>query len=1292
MYSDRTYTFGSIPSVFSNQTAIRTANDDKLTSASSPLLSFTLNQDANVYILYTNVNSNLESTWLTSSNGWLQDSFTVPSNLGGSEATRLVKHKFFPQGSAITLNGNGGLSSTNSMYTVVVVPGVAAFPTPPSAPANLTASAQSSTQINLSWTPSTDNVAVTGYRVERCSGVSCTIFAQISTPSSASFFDIGLSANTTYRYRVRAVDAAGNLSSYSAIISATTQAPPDTTPPVISSVSASSITSSGATVSWTTNEASDTQVEYGTTTAYGNSTALNSSLVTSHSSLVSGLSSNTTYNYRVKSRDAAGNLAISPNSTFTTLASVIIPPTGVKAFPTAEGFGANTVGGRGGRVIEVTNLNDAGPGSLRECAQGTGPRTCVFRVGGTITLKSPISIQAANSYVTIAGQTAPGGGIQLKHHYLTISYGAHDVIVRHLRVRPGTGPDYAPQNINDCQGISIYGAGDANLVSNVILDHVSVAWVCDDTMNIFGHTNNITLQWSLIGEGLIWSDYFSSGNCLGCGGANSKGLIVAGGRTTTASVHHNLFVHFADRVPNAGGNGYDNGAILDYRNNIVYNSPMCGDPVKFGTPSTDGSIKANIVGNRYVGDPGCGVLGVIAGSKTKVYVQDNWTPICPNDCANNQWKLGIFYSYPYPYSPASESQYRVLIPIDTPPVNTTPVDNLEQVLAQSAGATKPGRDSLDARFVQEFQTRTGDIGRNGDPWPVLANGTAPLDTDKDGMPDAWETARGLNPTNAADGAKTSANGYTHLENYLNELAGDPIPGTPYPSGTFSAAGNTFYLSPTGSDANVGISPASPWKRFETAIPKLQPGDTLLLLDGTYTVASNGRLLANCSAASGYPVNAQHGTAAGRITVKAQHERRALVAGTGADPTAILLCDYWTIEGLRIEGADNPSLNEGGDIVKLYGNHDVFRRNLLRFDNRYANTAAVLVRGSGNLIEENELYAYHRHGIQIVSDTAGSHRNIIRRNYCGGRSPDLSGGYTSSNPGSATAGDSCVGIYHFGGAANDTIFENNLSEGQGIAVMLNCWAASCLRTQVLGTISMLDDVNTFMVGRSTQGAGQLSHTTIENFLALNKHIGFYFYNDSQTRCTNCSALGAGGWAGFFTRRDYPSPVSPPISWTGTNLLSTHHTNVVDGSSGMGILTTADTTISYANGYQNTRNVVGNGILTNTSALDPKLGSCKAWIPDGSPLKGAGQGGADIGANILYAYENGVLTNKKLWDPTTNKFAFQGAVIPGVNDASQGSVLDTIGARLGIGAANGCAYPAGYVGGTTTPPSAPPAVLP
>ncbi|MGB7621818.1 MAG: fibronectin type III domain-containing protein [Terriglobia bacterium] len=188
----------------------------------------------------------------------------------------------------------------------------AADATPPTMPTGLSANAASSTQINLSWTASTDNVAVTGYKIFRNS-------SQITTTAGTSFQDTGLNPSTPYSYTISAYDAAGNNSASSTAASATTQAPPDSTPPVISAVAAAPITSTGATVNWTTDEAADSQVEYGTTPAYGSSTTLDGNRAATHSQLVSGLTSATPYHYRVRSRDAAGNLALSGDFTFTTL-------------------------------------------------------------------------------------------------------------------------------------------------------------------------------------------------------------------------------------------------------------------------------------------------------------------------------------------------------------------------------------------------------------------------------------------------------------------------------------------------------------------------------------------------------------------------------------------------------------------------------------------------------------------------------------------------------------------------------------------------------------------------------------------------------------------------------------------------------------------------------------------------------------------------------------------------------------------------------------------------------------
>jgi hypothetical protein len=207
---------------------------------------------------------------------------------------------------------------TNGSYTA----NAAADTTAPSVPTGLTANAASSTIINLSWTASTDNVAVAGYQVFRCQGASCTPSVQVATSTSASFVSSGLLASTVYGYRIKAYDAAMNISGFSTAAYATTLAAPDVTPPTLSSIAAGSIVQTGVTITWVTNENSDSQVDYGTTVAYGASSVLNAALVTSHSVVLSGLTANTTYHYRVKSRDAAGNLALSADQTFTTAASL----------------------------------------------------------------------------------------------------------------------------------------------------------------------------------------------------------------------------------------------------------------------------------------------------------------------------------------------------------------------------------------------------------------------------------------------------------------------------------------------------------------------------------------------------------------------------------------------------------------------------------------------------------------------------------------------------------------------------------------------------------------------------------------------------------------------------------------------------------------------------------------------------------------------------------------------------------------------------------------------------------
>jgi hypothetical protein len=246
----------------------------------------------------------------------------------------------FTSGSGTDSNiagANGDILASVSGGTYTITPPDTTAPTAPGTPVLTVISA---TKINLTWPVSTDNTAVTGYKVERCAGAACTNFVQIGAPATASYADTGLTGSTVYRYRVLAVDAASNASAYSPISSDTTQAPPDITPPTISNIAFSGITTTGVTITWTTNEQSDTQVEYGTSATYGSASTLDAALLTSHSATLAGLLPGTSYHYRVKSKDAAGNLSNSPDNTFTTTAGpdTTAPsvPTGVKATPTSE--------------------------------------------------------------------------------------------------------------------------------------------------------------------------------------------------------------------------------------------------------------------------------------------------------------------------------------------------------------------------------------------------------------------------------------------------------------------------------------------------------------------------------------------------------------------------------------------------------------------------------------------------------------------------------------------------------------------------------------------------------------------------------------------------------------------------------------------------------------------------------------------------------------------------------------------------------------------------------------------
>lgn len=428
------------------------------------------------------------------------------------------------------------------------------------------------------------------------------------------------------------------------------------------------------------------------------------------------------------------------------------------AFPGAEGFGKDITGGRGGVVIEVTNLNDDGAGSLRAAVKQSGVRTIVFRVGGTIELKSKLSVSHGD--VTIAGQTAPGGGITLSGYPLTID--GDNVIIRYIRSRLGD------QNAVDDDAMN----GRHN--KGVIIDHCSMSWSVDEAASFYDN-EDFTMQYCIISESLYQSVH-DKGN-HGYGG-------IWGGKGAT--FHHNLLAHHTSRNPRFCGSRYSNQPELekiDFRNNVIYN---------WGSNSVYGAEGGsyNIVNNYYKSGPATssGVSSRIiapnadngsnnqpSGVWGEFYVNGNY--ISANASVTEDNWIGVNASG------INKDDIKSLVEFDTDTVTThdAPIA-FEHVVAQ-VGVSVPTRDIVDERIIQEvisggatygghYGEGKGIIDTPGDVggYPELEAGTSPEDTDKDGMPNVWETARGLNPNDPEDrNGDDNGNGYTNLEEYLNEL-------------------------------------------------------------------------------------------------------------------------------------------------------------------------------------------------------------------------------------------------------------------------------------------------------------------------------------------------------------------------------------------------------------------------------------------------------------------------------------------------------------------------------------------
>jgi len=440
------------------------------------------------------------------------------------------------------------------------------------------------------------------------------------------------------------------------------------------------------------------------------------------------------------------------------------------AFPTAEGYGRFALGGRSGRVIHVTNLNDSGPGSLREAVEQSGSRTVVFDVSGLITLESRLIIRKTNSNLTIAGQTAPGKGICLRKFNMGM-LGATNVIVRYLRVRPG-----------NLSGMTLDGMGMASS-DNCIIDHCSISWTLDESFSSRG-AQNITLQRTLISEALNEAGHkkYPPGTQHGYAASISGDI---------GSFHHNLLAHCAGRNWSlAGGlskpdNKY--AGRLDLRNNVIYN---------WKNRATDGGAhEVNFVNNYYQPGPATKFFfalnaqyGGFPGSQ-RYFVEGNVMPGhfgLTNQAAGRMATTERGGSLPTEYSPWSDT------PFFESYVKTQTAEQAYTNVLADVGCNFPLLDEHDTRVIAEVRagnfkfkgSKTGlpglpdsqeDVG-GWDNYPQVQR-PGDWDTDRDGIPDAWEKRAGLNPKDAADGnADRNGDGYTNLEEYLGSLVGEfPAP-------------------------------------------------------------------------------------------------------------------------------------------------------------------------------------------------------------------------------------------------------------------------------------------------------------------------------------------------------------------------------------------------------------------------------------------------------------------------------------------------------------------------------------
>jgi len=413
--------------------------------------------------------------------------------------------------------------------------------------------------------------------------------------------------------------------------------------------------------------------------------------------------------------------------------------------PGGAGYGMETPAGRGGTVFKVTNLNATGTGSLKACVDGTTPRTCVFEVSGIIHLTSDLTIR--NSFLTIAGQTAPSPGIMIRGAGIKIQ--ASDVLIQHLRVRPGDDPNGPDPDNRD--GLKIEGTS-TKKVNNIVIDHCSFSWSIDEVASVWGPSDNITFTHNIFSEPLddsIHPTYEGTGTMK-----HGYGVLYGTAPGSSFTVAGNLFAHIVARNP------LSRASEFVYTNNVVYNRGS----MDLDLQSQDGVItKSSVVGNVFLRGPSfsrdarpiyvhtTGSLTLYPGSR--VYTHDNLAP---------ESKNGLITLTGGDVIP--DLMQTVTMPVwNSGLVHRPTAGNAvyDRVLGY-AGARPADRDPVDKRVVQSVKDRNGKIINC-----VSADGSTRCQNNAGGWPSYAQNRRPL--TLPANQGTVTANGYTNLENWLHSM-------------------------------------------------------------------------------------------------------------------------------------------------------------------------------------------------------------------------------------------------------------------------------------------------------------------------------------------------------------------------------------------------------------------------------------------------------------------------------------------------------------------------------------------